>query len=281
LLAGALAWVLRWRFHAPTQPLVARPPATAVIAKDEPQELAGRTTPTADEQVATPPSTTIAPQVAARPTPLGVDLLVQRWLARYCKGIEDGYEQQGRDQWRCSWQDVQISGSLPTVEVAFTRIDRTVGAGGGAAMELLARERFRLGCADDACRRLDSLPATKRKSPPRRTATPTEPLPHDAARADRQNHPPVVEILTAPQRVVPGERVGLTARVTDPDSSSGDEIECAWSVDGKAMARLCWEFVWTVPATKSYGNVIFTLNARDRQGASDSKSVSVFVGPGK
>jgi hypothetical protein len=75
--------------------------------------------------------------------------------------------------------------------------------------------------------------------------------------------------------------VVIKARVTDPDSSLGDQVECEWSVDGKALARLCWEFVWPVPATTSYGNVIFTLDARDRQGASDRKYVSVFVGPGE
>jgi hypothetical protein len=210
---------------------------------------------------------------------VGVDRLVGRWLASYCKSVEVRYEQRGREQWRCSWQDVRIPGSLPTVDVAFTRVDRATEDGNGAAVELLAPERFRLTCADDACRRLAPVPGRGRTATEKRVGTATSTNDPPDASQPRPNRPPLVEIVTAPQRVAPGERVVLEARVTDPDSANGDEVECTWSVDGKPVARLCWQLVWTVPTSTKHGNVIFTLKARDRNGASDSKSVSASVGP--
>lgn len=282
LLAATLAWILRAMFAAPPEPRAARPPATAVSTAERQHAAAGETTATPAERIgglfSTPTGT---PHVAAEPTAIGVELLVERWLARYCRRIENHYEEQGRERWRCSWRDVHISGSLPSVEVEFTRVDRAVEGGRGGAMELLAREHFYLICVDGECRERASVPRKRRTVAARQagTAPPRKELPSGASPPPR-NHPPVVEILAAPQRVVPGERVVLESRVTDPDSVRGDEVECAWSVDGRPVTRLCWQLVWTVPATKTYGNVIFTLRARDRQGASDSKSVSVFVGPG-
>lgn len=280
LLAGVLAWMLQGVFPSSTEPPVARPPGTAVAAADGQRQAPASTTPTTKERVAPPPSTATAlPAVAAAPTPMAlpVGVLVERWLARHCKGVEDRYEERGREHWSCSWQDVQISGSLPALEVEFTRIDRAAGGGSGAALELLAREQFRLTCADDGCRRLHAVP-TSVKGIAAGAATPTKARPRTVT-GESQNRAPIVEILAAPRRVVPGERVILKARVTDPDSSNGDQIECTWSVDGRAVARLCWELVWTVPTTQSYGNIVFKLEARDRQGATDSEFVSVSVGP--
>lgn len=293
LFAGVLAWMLRGVFRAPPERPVVRPPA-AVAATEARREAARTASPPRTPRTAAPlaavaagPGTaaptstaTASPRAAAPPTALDMDLLVGRWLTGYCRGIEDRYEQRGREQWRCSWRDKQTSGSLPTVEVDFTRVERAVEPGRGAALELLTREHFRLTCADAACRRLVSVPGTGRRGAAKqagRTRS-TKNLP-PAASPQPPNHPPVVEILAAPRRAVPGGRVILGSRVTDPDTSRGDEVECVWSVDGKPVARLCWELVWIVPKTKGYGSVTFTLTARDRRGASDSKSVSVFVGP--
>lgn len=277
LLAGVLPWMLRAVFSAP-EPSLVHPPATAVSLADEQREAAEERTPTAGEHMAgPPPAATALPQVAGRPTALGARLLVERWLVRHCEGIEERYQQRGQEQWRCSWHDVHISGSLPTVEVEFTRIDRALEEGRGASLELMAREQIRLKCADETCRRLTSVPGTSREVVAMQSgvATPTE---HVGSRP-HPNSPPTVEILVAPQRVSPGERVVLESRVTDPDSSRGDEVECTWSVDRRPVSRLCWQLVWNVPVAEKYGNVIFTLIARDRRGASGSKSVSVFVGP--
>jgi hypothetical protein len=375
LLAGALAWMFLGVFPAATEPPVARPPAkTAVTAADEKREAPATTIPTTEARSAQRPFTVNAlPQAAAVPTVVGVGRLVERWLARYCAGIEARHEDRGRERWRCSWKDVKISGALPTLEVGFTRIDRAVGEGRGEVVEVPVREQFRLTCADDGCRQSAAPPGTGVEIAVKQAvaATPTDAHPADApqqlpkqavklgfspppgtvelraagtrqfrieaepnsglsyhwqldgksvgtedsytfgsdarqgggdhslvvsvltregselgsarwaVKVERRNHPPLVEILAAPQRVAPGDRVVLKARVTDPDSSIGDQIECEWSVDGKALTRLCWEFVWRVPTTRNYGNVIFTLKARDDQGAFDSKSVSVFVGPGR
>ena len=276
LMAGALAWGLWRAFPASVEPPVACPPATTVATADEQREA--HAIPTVEERIAASSSTAAAqPLVTAEPTAIVVDRVVQRWLAAYCKDIEDRYEERGREQWRCSWQDVEISGAMQALDVAFTRIDRAVGKG-REELEVRVREQIRLTCAADGCRRLAAPPEPGVEITARQAGvvTPTETVP---AEVERRNHPPVVEILAAPQRVVPGERVVLESRVTDPDTSVGDEVQCEWSVDGKPLARLCWEFVWPVPTTTKYGNVIFTLKARDRHGASDSKSVSVFVGP--
>jgi len=90
---------------------------------------------------------------------------------------------------------------------------------------------------------------------------------------DSENHPPIIEALTAgPPIVLTGRATTVTCLVTDEDD---DQISYVWSASGGSITENGESITWTAPAVPC--TCVISVSVSDGSGESDADSLAVPV----
>jgi len=86
------------------------------------------------------------------------------------------------------------------------------------------------------------------------------------------NHPPVIDSLTAEQRVRKATTSTIECIASDPD---GDELSYTWLVNGGSISRKGSVATWVAP--NAYGTYTITVTVTDAKGGQAIKTIDIVV----